>query len=127
MIQQGRPPPLGGLPIIERLTQAYKLWHEVVQHTPKQYRYTLGAKIDKAFLEVIELVFTAGSLPKEKKLPYIQRAVSRFDLLKFFLQIAWEIKTLDNGKYIAISEPLGEIGRMLGGWHRNLLKETSAP
>lgn len=96
------------------------------QHLPKKSRFTLGAKIDSTFLEVIELIFLAGSLPKNKKLPYVQKAVSRFDLLKFFLQLSWEIKIIDNKKYIAISEPLNEIGRMLGGWHRNLLKETSA-
>ncbi|MDD5121603.1 MAG: four helix bundle protein [Patescibacteria group bacterium] len=92
---------------------------------PKTSRFTLGAKIDSTFVEVIELIFTAGNLPKDKKLPYVQKAVSRFDLLKFFLQIAWLIKSLDNKKYLAISEPLNEIGKMLGGWHRNLLKETS--
>ncbi|MDD2647118.1 MAG: four helix bundle protein, partial [Patescibacteria group bacterium] len=116
---------LNTLPIIDRLIGTYKLWHEIVQHLPKTSRFTLGAKIDSTFVEVIELIFTAGNLPKDKKLPYVQKAVSRFDLLKFFLQIAWLIKSLDNKKYLAISEPLNEIGKMLGGWHRNLLKETS--
>ncbi|MDD5222272.1 MAG: four helix bundle protein [Patescibacteria group bacterium] len=119
------PPALNTLPIIDRLIGTYKLWHEIVQHLPKTSRFTLGAKIDSTFVEVIELIFTAGNLPKDKKLPYVQKAVSRFDLLKFFLQIAWLIKSLDNKKYLAISEPLNEIGKMLGGWHRNLLKETS--
>lgn len=120
------PPPLTSLPIIARIVQAYKLWHEIIQHIAKQDRYTLGSKIDTTFLEVIELIFTAGSLPKEKKLPYVQKAISKFDLLKFFLQIAWEVKALDNKKYILISESLTEIGRMLGGWHRNLLRETAS-
>lgn len=114
------------MPIIARIVQTYKLWHETIQHIAKQDRYTLGGKIDGVFLEVIELIFIAGTLPKEKKLPYVQKAVSKFDLLKFFLQIAWEVKALDNKKYILISESLAEIGRMLGGWHRNLLKETAA-
>ena len=83
-------------------------------------------KIDQTFVYLLELIFIAGSLPKNKKLPYVQKAVGQLDLLKFFLQISWEIKALDNKKYIAISEPLGEIGKMLGGWHRNLIKETSA-
>jgi len=37
-------------------------------------------------------------------------------LLKFFLRISWEIKAVDNKKYIALSERLDEIGKMLGGW-----------
>jgi hypothetical protein len=45
------------------------------------------------------------------------------DIAKFFLQIAWEIKALDTKKYILISEQLNEVGRMLGGWSRQLLKK----
>jgi len=44
----------------------------------------------------------------------------KLDLLKFFLQIAWEIKSLDNKKYILLSERLNEIGKMLGGWIKAL-------
>lgn len=98
----------------------------MVQHLPKKSRLTLGSKIDQTFIYLMELIFIAGSLPKNKKLPYVQKAIGQLDLLKFFLQISWEIKALDNKKYIAVSEPLSEIGKMLGGWHRNLIKETSA-
>ena len=91
-------------------------------------RYTLGEKIDTLFLEVIELVYTASFLPKEEKLPHLQRAAVKIDLLKFFFQIGWEIKSLDNKKYIMFSEQLDEIGRMLGGWARQAApKETPAP
>lgn len=119
-------PPPSTLPIITRLVQAYKLWQDIIQHLPKKSRFTLGAKIDSTFIEVIELIFIAGSQTRNEKLPYLQRAVSKFDLLKLFFQISWEIKALDNNKYILISGSLNEIGRMLGGWHKNLLKETSA-
>jgi len=51
----------------------------------------------------------------------LQKAISQFDLLKFFLRVAWEVKAIDNKKYLLISEPLVEIGKMLGGWQRNIL------
>jgi len=69
---------------------------------------------------MIELVFTASRLPGERKLPVIFEASAKLDSLKFFLQIAWEIKALDNKKYIALSENLSEIGRMLGGWQKQV-------
>ena len=82
----------------------------------------MGAKIDSLFTETLELIYTAGHLPRENKLPYIQKAIGKLDLLKFFLQISWEVKALDNRKYITISEPLNEVGRMLGGWYKQLVK-----
>jgi hypothetical protein len=42
------------------------------------------------------------------------------DALKYFLKIAWELKSLDNKKYLAISNALNEVGRMLGGWKKQL-------
>ncbi|MBI1956994.1 MAG: diversity-generating retroelement protein Avd [Candidatus Niyogibacteria bacterium] len=110
------------MPILQKFISAYKLWNEFVTHFPKKSRYTLGEKIDSLFVDTIELLFTAGYLSKEQKLPYLQRANGKLDLLKFFLQIAWELKAIDNKKYIALSKQLDEIGKMLGGWMRGIQK-----
>lgn len=84
----------------------------------------MGTKIDNLFIETTELIFIASRLNKEQKLPFLQKASTKLDLLKFFLQIAWEIKALDNKKYIMLSESLNEIGRMLGGWIKGLESKT---
>jgi hypothetical protein len=36
--------------------------------------------------------------------------------------ILWESRGLDDKKYIALSSPLAETGKMLGGWHGQLVK-----
>jgi hypothetical protein len=64
-------------------------------------------------------------LSGQEKLPTLSKTSNNLDLLKFFLEIAWEIKLLDNKKYIVISEKLNEIGNMLGGWIRKII--TQAP
>ena len=109
---------------MQRLIEAYKLWHLYLRHFPKDFRYTLGNKIDQLFLEIIETVLQASNLVRGQKLPGLQKASVKLDLLKFFLQIAWENKALDNNKYIKLSEILSDIGRQLGGWQKQLLKET---
>lgn len=85
----------------------------------------MGAKIDSLFLEVIEWLFIASFLPKEQRLPYLKKATLKLDLLKFFLQVSWEIKALDNKKYISLSEKLHEIGKMLGGWIRGIVSKEN--
>ena len=82
----------------------------------KTTKYSLGLKIDLLFLEVIEYIFTASHKNKENKLTFLNKASDKLDLLKFLLQIAWEIKVLDNKRYIILSKGLDEVGRMLGGW-----------
>jgi len=76
----------------------------------------LGSKIDSLFLETIEQIIRASYSDKMEKLAFLKAASTKLDLLKFFLQLAWEIKSLDNKKYILLSEKLNEIGKMLGGW-----------
>jgi hypothetical protein len=40
------------------------------------------------------------------------------------LRISWEIKAIDNKKYLVISEHVQELGRMVGGWKKGLLTKT---
>ncbi|PIT93876.1 hypothetical protein COU00_01990 [Candidatus Falkowbacteria bacterium CG10_big_fil_rev_8_21_14_0_10_43_11] len=115
------PPPQSPV-IIQKLVAIYKLWHDFLPHFSKTSRYTLGIKIDNLFIETTEFIFTASRLSRDQKLPFLQKASAKLDLLKFFMQIAWEIKSLDNKKYIILSEQLNEIGRMLGGWQKQFLK-----
>lgn len=115
------------LAILDRLVNLYALWKEIHNHIPKKSRHTLGRKIDSTFVEILEFIFTAGYLPKEKKLPFVQKAIGRADVLKFFLRVAWEEKDIDTKKYASLSGSLDEIGRMLGGWARNVESRTQTP
>jgi len=96
------------------------LWHETVRRFPKDQRYTLGSKISEVYLELLEAVFLASITSGVAKLPVLQTSSVKLDLLKFFMQVAWESKAIDTPKYSLFSEQLDQIGRMLGGWRRDM-------
>lgn len=98
------------------------LWHGYYQTLPKTQRYSLGQKIDSVFIDIVEAVATASFLSRQEKLPYVRRAIQKLDTMKILLMVLWETKSLDNKKYGALSAPLDEIGRMLGGWNGQLTK-----
>ena len=102
------------------MKDTYNLWQSCLTHFPKQNRYTLGTKIDDVFLVAIEFCFLASYANRDTKIVHLERCISRVDLLKLLLQLAWEIRALDNQKYIILSEQLQEVGRMLGGWRKGL-------
>jgi len=112
------------LPILSKVAGAYKSWHSFVPSIPRFSRYTLGTKIDFLFSETVELILTASYTERSEKLLVIDKAGQKLDSLKFFLQVAWELKALDNKKYLTVSYPLSEVGKMLGGWRKQLQKET---
>ena len=118
-------PPPAILPVLQKVKSAYLLWHSYHQALPKIQRYSLGQRIDTSFIEIIEAITTASFLNREEKLPYVRRAIQKLDALKILLMVLWETKALDNKKYGALSAPLDEIGKMLGGWNGQLQKQNS--
>ena len=100
------------------------MWQNFLPHFPKGSRYTLGSKIDDIFLSAIEYCFLASYSPLGEKLPILDRAISRTDLIKLFLTLAWESKYLDTNKYTQLSLHLSEVGRMLGGWRKQIETKT---
>jgi len=76
------------------------------------------------FVEVMEMVSAAAFLPKQEKLPYLRIAIRKFDAIKLLLLVLWESKSLDTKKYVALSLPCDEIGKMLGGWQGQLKRQN---
>ena len=54
----------------------------------------------------------------------MSQAIAKCDVLKFFLQIGWEQKIIDHKQYSNLILLLEEVGKMLGGWKRNLEEKT---
>jgi hypothetical protein len=98
----------------------YQLWQGVVPHIPKIHRYTFGGKIDTLFLDTLEFLFRAQYAKPEQKIQYLVAVIGKTDSLKFFLQIGWENKLINQKQYVSLSQELQEIGRMLGGWKKGL-------
>lgn len=78
------------------------------------------------FTDCLELALLAKYATKNQTLPVVQKLSTKFDALKFFLKLLWEIKALDNKKYQELSAPLRKIGGGIGEWMKSLKKETPA-
>lgn len=89
-------------------------------------RFGIGQKIEHSFLDALELTFFSSFLSPEQKLPLLTKALARIDVVKFFLQIAWENKLLTTPQYSTILASIEEVGKMLYGWKRGLESKTPA-
>ncbi len=112
------------IPVVLKLKDTYNIWQNYLTQFPKANRFTIGSKIDVLFLEAIEYAFLASYTHTEEKRLLLNKSISKVDLVKLLLQLAWEIKALDNKKYAHLAERFAEIGKMLGGWKRQLLNKT---
>ena len=113
------------IPLLHKSKSCYTLWYSYYQTLPKLHKHSLGQRIDTLFIEIIEGIAIASYLPKEEKQPWVRLAIRKLDTLKILLMVLWETKSFDNKKYITLSLPVDEIGRMLGGWNGQLIKQNS--
>lgn len=101
------------------------MWHSSIINLKRVDRYTIGAKVDDIFLSLLELTFRACfAYDKFEKISLVSQAIAKSDLLKFFLQLSWEHKVIDHKNYGGLILLLDEVGRMLGGWKKNLQEKT---
>ena len=111
---------LSDVPIIQKVYDFYRDFYGLLPQMPKQDRHTLGGKIQNTCLDLTESLICASRTERKSKLGYLEEAATKLDLLKLLLRLAEDIKSIPTKKYLALSEKLQEIGKMLGGWIRSL-------
>ncbi len=92
----------------------------IVPHIPKGARYTIGSRIEIKFLDLLELSYIAYFSERDKKLDKISQCILTLDLLKFLISVAWEAKLVSHPQFEDIGLKLDEVGKMFGGWRKNL-------
>lgn len=87
---------------------------------PRGARYTIGARIEERFLDLLERSYIAYFTDKEQKAAKISACILNLDTLKFLISVAWEGKVLSHKHDEELALKLDEIGKMLGGWKKSL-------
>lgn len=113
--------------MLQKIKSAYLLWYGCYQKIPRVSRHTLGERIDLLLIETIEAITCATFLPKTEKAPFVRHAIRKLDTAKVLLMVLWDCGSLETKKYAALSEPLEDTGRMLGGWYGQLQRQNNTP
>ena len=102
--------------LIHKLYELYKVVYQIVGKFPKKDRYSIGLKIENALLEIIELSILAYTKEGAGKLLIINKIDVKLRLLRLFVRIASDVKSIDMDKYIDTERRILEIGKIIGGW-----------
>ncbi|TSC80829.1 MAG: hypothetical protein G01um101429_138 [Parcubacteria group bacterium Gr01-1014_29] len=104
------------IPIFKKTYDLYNEFYGLRNGVPKQDRFTIWQRCENLILEILEYILDASRLSKIEKLPILQKASTKLNLLRVFLRLCKDTKVLDSKKYIRLEQNVDEIGRMLGGW-----------
>jgi hypothetical protein len=107
------------IPIFKKTYDLYKTFYGYRADVSKQDRYTIWQRSENTILDVLEAILFASQSSKAEKLPVLERASVKLNLLRVLIRLTKDVKAIDTKKYIALETSVDEIGRMLGGWIRS--------
>ena len=83
-------------------------------------------KSENLILEILELLFLANRKYGRQRLETLSIIDTKLHLLKTIIRLTYDVKAINQKKYIKVQELLQELGRMLGGWIKSTQKENPA-
>ena len=107
------------IPIFKKAYELYKTFHGYRKTVPKQDRFTIFERGEELVLDVLENILLASSQQKKEKASTLERASLKLNMLRIFIRLMKDVKTIDSKKYVNLEAMVDEIGRMLGGWIRS--------
>ena len=111
------------VPILRKIHEIYKLFHEYRLLVPKHERFSIYERSENIIIDILELVLEASYSHKESKNVLLERTSTKLNILRFFIRLMKENKSLDVKKYTLLQGIIDEIGRMLGGWIRSTVSK----
>lgn len=86
----------------------------------KRDKLGIYSKIENICLKTIQLIIMASLEPKTSKLPALNNARIKIELLKNLIRISNDLSIISNNKYIELESDLQEVSKMTNGWIRYL-------
>lgn len=108
------------MPLVHKVFEFYKKIYLISPKISKRDRFGIYLKIENICLELIDLTITASLEIKNNKLLILNSARIKIEVLKRLTRIAYELKIIENKKYLNLESDLQEISKMTNGWIKYL-------
>ncbi len=92
----------------------------VITHFPKEYKYTLGERIQNAAIEMVICIYRVNT--SKYKSANLKLMLHQVQMLYLLIRIAHDIKILSTEKYASIIETVDNISRQANGWLKSVEK-----
>lgn len=103
---------------IAKMYDLLKWLMPVVSRFPKDKRYTLGQRLENKLLDILELLLCANY--SKDKLNLLKKANLELECCRYLIRLSCDLRFINLKRYEFISQQVNEIGRMVGGWIKNL-------
>ncbi len=112
------------------LTRTYDLLEWLLpkaERFPRVYRHTVTQRLMDATMDVQDGLFRAQAYRGKARKDALTDVDIDLNRVRLYLRLAFHWHWLSSGQYEHVSRMVAEIGRLLGGWLRQLEKEKRQP
>lgn len=92
---------------------------------PKSHRFTFGERVDRLTLDCLEFIIEAIYSSRTEKPALLRRVNLNLEKLRVLWRLICDRRWISQQQLLFVSQRLDEIGRMVGGWLKQL--QASAP
>lgn len=102
--------------MVHTICEFYKKIYSISSKVPKKDRFSIYLKIENICLDIFTLTIAAALESKSNKLPILNSARIKIEVLKRLIRITKELNIIEMKKYINLGTDLQEISKMINGW-----------
>ena len=103
------------------VTKAYNLtlWYiKKISSLPKNHRFTLGEKIQNTLLDL--LMHLSDAIYSKDKVKLLLQANKEIEKLRLLSKLLKDLTIISTDNFRFATNSLNEIGRMIGGWIKEI-------
>ena len=93
---------------------------------PKSHRFTFGERVDRLTLDGLESVIEAIYVSPPQKAALLRRTNLDLEKLRVFWRLICDRRWISQQQLLYVSQRLDEIGRMIGGWTKQVERKAQA-
>jgi len=86
----------------------------------KTEKYSLGERLEVTLLDLLLHIIDAGHAKRNWKVASINKALHALEKTKVLVRLCYELKQINERRYLVWQESLSKAGRMLGGWKKSI-------
>lgn len=102
------------LPIYKATYDVLLRTMHAISHFPREYKYSLGEKIQHEMIELVISIYKANS--NHNKREFLSRMQEQIQLIYLLLRISHDMKLMPTEKYAGIVEMIDEVASQAKGW-----------
>lgn len=86
----------------------------VINHFPREYKYTIGERIQDTAINMVVTIYRANK--SKDKIPHLKELQEHIQMIYLFLRISHDIKILPTEKFASIVELIDGVSNQAQGW-----------